>query len=413
MTESAAPNWTAAHPGFCSTAMAVCGPVLWGMVCAACRTRIESAASGSLVPVRGRNSSRLKTDCPAPQVFAIMEDREGNIWCGTQNGLDRFRPGAFLAVDVQSPDLRLSASPRKTGISGRLRTIRVTWSASVHVGRRAGQRKSWVQSSQQMRSARTMAAAFGSSTQAIFPCTGFDRAALPVFHCRPASDSKTSATSHATTSAAFGYSMFSGAFSDMTDRGPVKVTDSSDPDYVSPVLSVDSRDRVWLGGRDSIEMFDHGSRRRFGASDGLTVKSIRVFAEDKAGNVWVGGQGGLVKFDHGRFRSLSRSNGLPAQSVSGLTEDDAGSWWIACDAGVLRIRAEELEHALRDPAYHASYELFDLLDGLPARPVVQPMPVLTKRPMAASGSQPGTESPTWIRAGFQGTRWFRRCASKA
>lgn len=164
----------------------------------------------------------------------------------------------------------------------------------------------------------------------------------------------------------------------MTDRGPVKVTDSSDPDYVSPVLSVDSRDRVWLGGRDSIEMFDHGSRRRFGASDGLTVKSIRVFAEDKAGNVWVGGQGGLVKFDHGRFRSLSRSNGLPAQSVSGLTEDDAGSWWIACDAGVLRIRAEELEHALRDPAYHASYELFDLLDGLPARPVVQPMPVLTK-----------------------------------
>jgi signal transduction histidine kinase len=133
-----------------------------------------------------------------------------------------------------------------------------------------------------------------------------------------------------------------------------------------------------LGQRDSIEMFDHGSRRRFSVSDGLTVRSIRVFAEDKTGNVWVGGQGGLVKFDHDRFRSLSRSNGLPAQSVSGLTEDDDGYWWIACDAGVVRIRAEELEHALSDPAYRASYELFDLLDGLPARPVVQPMPILAK-----------------------------------
>jgi ligand-binding sensor domain-containing protein len=116
--------------------------------------------------------------------------------------------------------------------------------------------------------------------------------------------------------------------------------------------------------------------------DSAPVMALRLdrsrVAEDKAGNVWVVVQGGLAKFDHDRFRSLSRSNGLPVQSVSGLSEDDDGYWWIACDAGVLRVRAEELEHALSDPNYRAPYELFDLLDGLPARPVVRAIPVLTK-----------------------------------
>src|ERR1700722_7952542 len=99
--------------------------------------------------------------------------------------------------------------------------------------------------------------------------------------------------------------------------------------------------------------------------------------------------------------------------IAGLSEDNDGYWWIACDAGVLRIRAEELEHALSDPAYRASYELFDLLDGLPARPVVQPIPVLTKtvdgRIWIATGNGIAYIDP----AGFQGPQCSRRCVSRA
>jgi ligand-binding sensor domain-containing protein len=164
----------------------------------------------------------------------------------------------------------------------------------------------------------------------------------------------------------------------LTDRGLAKIADSSDPGYDFPNLHADSKGRIWLGQNDSIEMFDHGSKRRFGARDGLTAKLIRAFAEDKAGGIWVASEAVLAKFDHDRFRSLSRSNGLPSQSIFDLAENDDGNWWIACDAGVLRIRAGELEHALNDPAYRVPYELFNLLDGLPARAVAQPLPILAK-----------------------------------
>jgi signal transduction histidine kinase len=164
----------------------------------------------------------------------------------------------------------------------------------------------------------------------------------------------------------------------LTDRGLAKIADSSDPGYDLPNLHADSRGRVWLGQSDSIEMFDHGSKRRFDASNGLTLRLIRVFAEDKEGSVWAGGEGGLAKFDHDRFRSLPRSNGLPGQSVFGLAEDDDGYWWIACESGVLRVRAEELEHVLSDPNYRIHHGLFNLLDGLPARPIEQHVPVLAK-----------------------------------
>jgi ligand-binding sensor domain-containing protein len=142
-------------------------------------------------------------------VYTILEDREGNIWCGTANGLDRFRPGAFLAVDVQPPDLRLSVFATKEGISGRLRPIRVKSSASVQ----AAERKSSVGTTPCCGSARMTAAYFGSSRQASSSFTGLDTVELRVLRCPPASDLRTSAPSHATTPAVFSYSIFSGAFS--------------------------------------------------------------------------------------------------------------------------------------------------------------------------------------------------------
>ncbi len=307
-------------------------------------------------------------------VFSILEDREGNIWCGTANGLDRFRPGAFLAVDVQSPDLRLNVFATK---DGNLWTFTSSPGEIVRVSSSGGK--------EVIGGNHTMLGLCEDDSGVLwFVATGdllFHRsrqgriAGVPLPAGVGFKNLSSVACDHA--GGVWLFDLQRGLFR-LTDHGLAKIADSSDSGYQFPNLYADSRGRIWLGERDSIEMFDHGSRRRFGSGDGVTVRSIRVFAEDKAGNFWAGGQGGLAKFDHDRFRSLSRSNGLPALSVSGLSEDDDGYWWIACDAGVLRVRAEALEQALSDPAYRVSYELFNLLDGLPARPVVQQVPVLTK-----------------------------------
>ena len=37
-------------------------------------------------------------------VRSALEDREGNIWFGTDHGLDRFRETAFTAISIPNPD---------------------------------------------------------------------------------------------------------------------------------------------------------------------------------------------------------------------------------------------------------------------------------------------------------------------
>jgi len=335
--------------------------------------------SGKQVAQFGQEAEQFtaKNGLSSAIVVTMLQDREGNIWCGTTNGLDRFRQGAFLAVDVAHPDagrsvlatkdgglwtfasrsgetVRISPNGKKEILSTNFSTLGVCEDESGAL---------WI-----LRATLDGVELYRSRQGRVAPFQLPRGTRLGVY-------------SKITCDHAGGVWIFDpqqGLFR-LTDSALTKIADSADPSYRFPRIYADSRDRVWLGERNSIEMFDHGSRRRFGASDGVTDGFISVFAEDNAGNVWVAGDGGLAKFDHDRFRRLSRSNGLPAQPVSGLAEDNDGYWWIACDAGVLRIGAEELDHALGDPAYRVPYELLNLLDGLPSRPVEVPgIPILVK-----------------------------------
>jgi signal transduction histidine kinase/streptogramin lyase len=304
-------------------------------------------------------------------VVAVLEDREGNIWCATEKGLDRFRQGAFLAVDIPHPDGFRGVFATKDGYLWTLSSspgeiVRISPNGAKEAIDKGGLSGAcedesgtlWIRGGNQIFRFRER---------------HFSLFQLP--HDLELINLRAITCDHA--GGVWLLDEQRGLFR-LADGGLAKIADFSGPFYIDPILFADSRGRVWLGQSDWIKMFDHGSKRRFGASDGLSPKLIRVFAEDQAENVWVGGDGGLAKFDRDRFRSLSRSNGLPLQSVFGLVEDDDGYWWIACDAGVLRIRDEELDRALSDSSYRVHYELFNQLDGLPGRPAGQVLPRLAK-----------------------------------
>ena len=310
-------------------------------------------------------------------VVAILEDREGNIWCATTKGLDRFRQGAFSPVDVSHPDLFRGILATKDGSlwsfsSNPLEPVRIGPSGAKEG---IGTAFSVTGVCEDESGALWFLRLIAGHGVSVYRLRQGRVAPVPLPGDPGLKNLNAITCDH--TGGVWLFDEQQGLFR-LADGGLAKIADSSDPVYDFPNLHADSRGRVWLGQSDSIEMFDHGSKRRFGPRDGLTVRFIRAFAEDKDGDVWVAGEGALAKFDHDRFRSLSRSNTLPAQSVSGLVEDDDGYWWIASDAGVLRIRAEEMEHAVSDPDYRVHYELFNLLDGLPGRPAVQLLPLLGK-----------------------------------
>jgi signal transduction histidine kinase len=85
---------------------------------------------------------------------------------------------------------------------------------------------------------------------------------------------------------------------------------------------------------------------------------------DQGGRLWLGGAYGLEVFDEGRFRKINISREGQFVGISGIVQLANGDLWLNGANGILHVLASEIQHALIDPGYQASFHLFDHLDGL-------------------------------------------------
>lgn len=112
-------------------------------------------------------------------------------------------------------------------------------------------------------------------------------------------------------------------------------------------LYEDSRGDIWIGCYTSPPNIQHGFIRwcratetfqRFSPSDGIPELGPQAFQEDPWGNVWIGFYvGGLARYREGRFSLFTSADGLPAGAIRGLYVDSARRLWVAGARGVARV----------------------------------------------------------------------------
>ena len=299
-------------------------------------------------------------------VMSALEDREGNIWFGTVQGLDRFRAGAFTPVSVPHPDRPRLILPTR---DGSLWTFALNMPDVLRITPRGRQEFATPSSEFFFRM-------FEDETGGLWAIVTWSPDTLARFQ---------GGRFHPFVLPASGQGVLQAMTSDRAGglwlldqdgglfrfaRGRLtRVADQLERLYKSQSsLYSDRQGRLWLGQYDRAVLYDQGRFRVFGPNDGVPPGLVLTFFEDHAGNLWAGGDGGLSKFEHGRFHPVSQSNGLPERSVYGIAEDNDGAWWIASQTSVLRIPAGELDHAIADSAHRVRYRSFDILDGLPGRP---------------------------------------------
>jgi ligand-binding sensor domain-containing protein len=124
----------------------------------------------------------------------------------------------------------------------------------------------------------------------------------------------------------------------------------------------------YLGG---VTYFVDGQvRASYSVSDGVGKGRVAGLRLDKDGVLWVASEGGLSRLKNGRIATLTSRNGLPCDAVHWAMEDDAHSVWLSMACGLVRIARSELDlwaaavDKNRDPKRVIHGTVFDNSDGV-------------------------------------------------
>jgi ligand-binding sensor domain-containing protein/signal transduction histidine kinase len=135
-------------------------------------------------------------------------------------------------------------------------------------------------------------------------------------------------------------------------------------DLVGPMLQDESGD-LWIGTAGGLARLHAGKLRNYTVADGLPGDTITSLEASSGGGFWVGtAEHGLARWDGSRFFSFSGDAAIPRE-IYGLLEDDAGSLWLTSDHGIFRIPIADLERFQANPKSDVAVVPFGTADGLP------------------------------------------------
>ena len=130
---------------------------------------------------------------------------------------------------------------------------------------------------------------------------------------------------------------------------------------------------LWLGSPNFGLTYFSGGRVRasYSSADGLEggITSLQM---DKDGALWITSANGLSRVKNGRVATLSSRNGLPCNRIHSAIEDDSHALWVYATCGLLRISRAELDawateaDATPDKAAKRKiqFTIFDSSDGV-------------------------------------------------
>jgi signal transduction histidine kinase/ligand-binding sensor domain-containing protein len=300
----------------------------------------------------------------AARVWCLLEDREHNIWVGTQNGLNRFR------------DEKIATLTRREGLAGDYVNALVAgldgsiWaSTSTGINRIDGQhRELFLKGDTVMGLSMDRGNNLWAGTnRGVLRMETGKWSSLPI----PVETQLRNVTA-LTADHENGMWLFDArrGLQHWTSRG---ITDFSNEPLLKGKIILAAQGaptgKAWFGlNQGSVVVFDGSQFHAYSESDGLAGGSVNAIHIDDKDTAWIATERGLSRFDGQRFVTWNLANGLPGERVLWILSDSGGRIWLGYSTGVACLSRSELEQATRDPSHHIAYRFFDDGDGLKGNP---------------------------------------------
>jgi signal transduction histidine kinase/streptogramin lyase len=293
-------------------------------------------------------------------VRTVLQDREGNIWVGTRNGLDRFRKTNLVPVTSRfEPSLAVLAA----GDEGDLWLREPKYTVRVH-GEHADV-------SPEFRS--TVMAAYRDPSGVIWWLSDAAiyryEAGKYITLARPKDFPRVYAEAMEATEDRSGVLWLAAQGQGLFYRKREAWQRLEIPPELSRLVPntafTDWMGRAWFGysGGTIVVLDQEKIQQVFHPEDSL-VGSVRAIG-GRGRHTWVGGDLGLTFFDEIRFRRIIPADAEAFGPVLGMGETADGSLWLAESRGVIDIPSGEVQQALNNPSHRVGYRIFDSYDGLP------------------------------------------------
>ncbi|HZD94153.1 MAG TPA: two-component regulator propeller domain-containing protein, partial [Candidatus Sulfotelmatobacter sp.] len=113
----------------------------------------------------------------------------------------------------------------------------------------------------------------------------------------------------------------------------------------------DYNGQLWFGTDAGLSLFLNGSFTNFDLQeDAADMKAVLVIYEDSDHVFWIGTYGaGLKRFKNGKFTTVGMKQGLSDDTIWSILEDDQGNFWMSSNHGIFKVSKSELVKAMDTP----------------------------------------------------------------